>query len=138
LILIAKRALKIGLAVLLTVMVAGAVLLYPYEISGVPEWQIRILDSTGKPMVGVPVSEGWLDPIDEGNASGDQQETDATGTVVFQKRILHSRLEFKFRGAKASARIQVCAKDEYGAVYWDGAEGLPRTLTLQRGSCPYD
>ena len=136
--LIAKRALKIGLAVVLAGMVAGAVLLYPYETSGVPEWRIQVLDSTGKPMVGVPVNEGWLDPIDEGNASGDQEETDATGTVIFRKRILHSRLEFKFRGAKASARILVCAKDEYGALYWDGAEALPRTLTLQRGSCPYD
>lgn len=133
-----KAVLKIGIAILAATIIAGAVLLYPYEIAGVPEWRIQILDSNGKPVAGVPVGEGWLDPIDEGNAMGDQKETDATGTVVFPKRILHSRLELGFGGLKRSARIIVCAKDEYGAVYWDGSGALPGTLNLERGSCPYD
>ena len=133
-----KKTLKIGIAVLLAAIIAGAILLYPYEIAGISEWRIQVLDSNGKPMAGVPVSEGWLDPIDEGNSMGDQKETDTTGTVVFPKRILHSRLELGFRGRKRSARIMVCARDEYGAVYWDGAGALPQTLNLQRGSCPYD
>ena len=98
--LIAKRALKIGLAVVLAGMVAGAVLLYPYETSGVPEWRIQVLDSTGKPMVGVPVNEGWLDPIDEGNASGDQEETDATGTVIFRSVFCTADLSLNFAEPK--------------------------------------
>jgi hypothetical protein len=119
-------------------MIVVVVLLHPYEIPGVPEWRLQILDSGGNAMVGVPVNEGWLDPIDEGNESLQQRETDATGTVLFPKRVLHSRLELGFRGVKGHARVQVCAKDEFGAIYWDGSTRLPKTLKLQNGSCPYD
>lgn len=113
-----KAALKIGIAALLVIIIAGVVLLYPYEVPGIPDWRIQILDSNGKPMDGVPVNEDWLDPIDEGNS--DQKQTDANGTIVFPKHTLHSRLGLGFRGRKRSARILVCTKDEYGAVYWDG------------------
>jgi hypothetical protein len=135
---VTKRILKIGLGTLLIAVTVVAVLLYPYEISGVPEWRLQILDSGGSAMAGVPVNEGWLDPVDEGNASLDQRETDATGTVSFPRRVLHNRIELGFRGVKAHARIQVCAKDEFGALYWDGSAPLPKTLKLQTGSCPYD
>lgn len=135
---VTKRTLKIGLGVLLIAVVVVAVLLYPYEIPGVPEWRLQILDSGGSAMVGVPVNEDWLDPVDEGNASGDQRQTDSTGTVLFPKRALHNRLELGSRGVTGHAHIQVCAKDEFGAVYWDGSTALPKTLKLQNGSCPYD
>lgn len=133
-----KRAFKIDVLVLLAIILSGATLLYPYKVSGVPEWRLQILDSGGRPMVGVPVTQEWLDPIDEGNSSGNQRQTDAAGTVVFPKRILHSRLELGFRGVKQRARVLVCWKDEYGTVDWDGSGALSGTLNLQRGPCPYD
>ncbi|MGC2526226.1 MAG: hypothetical protein WA639_00660 [Candidatus Acidiferrum sp.] len=123
---------------LVIVVTAVAVLFYPYEIPGVPEWRLQILDSGGNAMAGVPVNEDWLDPVDEGNSSGDQRQTDSTGTVLFPKRVLHNQLEFGFLGVKAHARIQVCAKGEFGSIYWEGSAPLPKTLKLQNGSCPYD
>jgi hypothetical protein len=133
-----KRGLKIGVLVLLGLILLGTILLYPYKVSGIPEWRIHVLDADGKPMVNVPVSQEWLDPVDEGNASGDQQQTDATGTVVFPRRILHTRLELGFRGVMRSSRVLVCSKEQYGTVGWEGSGALPGSLSLRRGPCPYD
>jgi hypothetical protein len=129
---------KIALGIPLGAIVAGAVLLCPYRTRGIPEWQLQVLDSKGKPLAGVPVSEEWLDPIDEGNSTSDQRKTDPNGTVAFPKRVLHSRLEFAFQGIKPGARILLCTTDEFGAVYWDGSGPPPSTAKLQKGSCPYD
>jgi hypothetical protein len=133
-----KRALKIGVSVLLGLILVGAVLLYPYELPGIPEWRVQVLDSSGRAMASVPVSQEWLNPIDEGIVSADQRETDATGAVVFPKRPLHNRFALGFR-TKRSARLNVCANGEYGDVDWDGDRPEPpKTLTLKNGSCPYD
>ena len=133
-----KRALKIGVAIIVAAIAAAAALIYPYKIPGIPEWRIQILDSRGKPLVAVPVNEDWLDPMDEGNSSGDQRKTDGTGTVVFPKRALRNRLALGSWRTKREARILVCTNDEYGALYWDGSGASPATLTLQQGACPYD
>jgi hypothetical protein len=55
---------KIALGIPLGAIVAGAMLFYPYRTRGIPEWWLQVLDSNGKPLAGVLVSEDWLDPID--------------------------------------------------------------------------
>jgi hypothetical protein len=133
-----KLAIKMALGIPLGAIAAGAMLFYPYRTKGIPEWRLQVLDSNGKPLAGVPVSEDWLDPIDEGNSTSDQKKTEPNGAVAFPQRVLHSRLEFAFQGIKPDARIQLCTNEEFGAVYWDGSGPPPSTLKLKKGFCPYD
>ena len=133
-----NRALKIGVAIVVGAIAAGAALIYPYEVPSMPEWKLQVLDSSGKPVAGVRVNQEWVDPIDDGIIRADGKQTDASGTVVFPKRILHNRLALHFGKMKQSTRAFLCPGDQYGAVYWDGVGELPATLTLQQGACPYD
>lgn len=133
-----SRKLKIALSSVGLLLLMFVVLWYPYKTRGVPEWQIQVLDINGKPLAGVEVNEEWLDPIRDGIVLLDVNQTDASGRVIFPKRVRRNQLISGIVRKRPSARVYICWQDQYGDVDWDGVSSVPPArLTLKKGSCPY-
>ena len=44
---------------LITIVVLVVFALVPFETTVAPEWKIRVVDESAKPVAGVPISEVW-------------------------------------------------------------------------------
>jgi hypothetical protein len=131
---------KLKVAMLLVGLVLGGVfvLWYPYESGSVPEWKLQVVDQSGNAVVGAQVNQDWLNPIDDGIFSADSRTTDASGVVLFPKRVLHNRLALGVGHSVPASRLFVCWQDQFGDFDWDGNRAhLATKLALKKGSCPY-
>jgi hypothetical protein len=84
---ISRKSLGIGITAILL-----ALLLFPFETMVVPEWNLRIVDETGKKVSSVPVTESWSHYVLEKNGHYDEQVTDAEGYVRFPRRGIRANL----------------------------------------------
>jgi hypothetical protein len=131
---------KLKLMMLLVGLILSAVfaLWYPYVSGSVPEWKIQIVNQSGQVIVGAQVNQEWIDPIDDGIVIGDSRTTDASGMVLFPRRILRNRLALGFAHAAPASRLFVCWEDQFGDLDWDGQPPRSATkLVLKKGACPY-
>jgi hypothetical protein len=133
-----NHRLRLTLLSIFVVLILGVALWFPYQTRGIPEWRLTILDKNGNALVGAPVNQEWINPIEDGIVNTDNQHTDSRGVVTFPHRALRNRLALGFAPAKPSVRVLVCWQDQYGDIDWDGVSPEPpKTLTLKVGSCPY-
>jgi hypothetical protein len=131
---------KLKVAMTLVGLALGVVfaLWYPYESGTVPEWKLQVVDPNGKPVVGAKVNQEWINPIEDGMVRADSRTTDASGVVLFPKRILHNRLALGTGHSAPSSRLFVCWQDNFGDANWDGNPShLYAKLVLKKGACPY-
>ena len=132
------RKLKVAILLAGLVLVVVFALWYPYESGTVPEWKLQVVDLSGNPVAGAQANQEWINPIEDGMVSADSRTTDASGVVLFPKRVLHNRLALGTRHSAPSSRLFVCWQDEFGAVDWDGKPShLSAKLELRKGACPY-
>ena len=111
---------------------------FPYRIEGVPEWKAQIVEESGRPITFVQVTQGWINPVDDGVVASDSRVTDQAGVVIFPPRRLKDRLLLGIFLTKPSAHIFVCFPHQYADVDWDGAASVPpRVIALKKGSCLY-
>jgi hypothetical protein len=136
--------LKIALLVFSAILLIAVVLLYPYNAGNIPEWKLRIVDQTGKPVVGAQVEQEWLDPIREGQTMVESRNSDADGWVLFPKRPIHNQLANGFLRSGPSAHIYMCWQDKsdqvwHGQLFYEGKSSeLVRQLVLVKGPvCPF-
>lgn len=79
-----------------TVIASVAVLLaYPFDTTVVPEWKIRIVDATSKPVPNVTVREQWRNHSVEFHGHNDDRTTDSDGYVSFPRRTVRASLIFR-------------------------------------------
>lgn len=130
--------------VLGAVLLIALVLFYPYIAESIPEWRVRIVDQTGKPIVGAQVEEEWFDPVDEGPAMLESRNTGLDGWVLFPKRPIHNRLANGSLKFKPSAHIYMCWQDPsgqvlYGQSFYEGNRSeLAGQLVATKGPvCPF-
>lgn len=120
------------------------ILFCPYNAGSIPEWKLRIVDPSGKPVVGAQVEQEWLDPIDDGQPMLDSRNTDLEGWVLFPKRAIRNQLANGFSNSGPRAHIYTCWQDRsgqvlHGQLFYEGKRSeLARQLILAKASvCPY-
>ena len=74
-------------------------LAYPFQSTVVPEWKIRIVDETGKPVPNVVVREQWRDHSVEFHGHNEERITDSEGYVFFPRRTVRAPLMFRVVGS---------------------------------------
>lgn len=132
---------------LIAVAVCICIGLLPIPINLAPEWNVVVLDESGKPLVGVPVRESWYHYLNDASGS-EKKVSDTDGKVSFprrDKRTLLGVLAF-FRvitaiiphGGGSSADVTVY-RDGYGmaTIYWKPRDDPFRT-TITLRSCNND
>lgn len=139
-----SRKFKFGLLVLGATSLVVLVALYPYNAGSVPEWKLRIVDQSGRPVFGARVEEEWLDPIREGQVMLESRDTDSDGWVLFPEHPVHNQLANGFLRSGPSAHIFMCWEDQsgqvlYGQLFYDGKSGqmVHRLVTSKGRICPF-
>lgn len=92
----------VGVAVLIA-------LLWPRKYTMCPEWTVRVMDSSGAAMAGVPVRRACADYSTDRYNHSDELRTDATGTVRFTIDTRRMPLVERIAGAISQARMGVHA-----------------------------
>ena len=77
-------------ALIIILLVAAAVGLYPWQSMVVPEWKVRIVDQKGVPLANTGVREVWQDYSSETRSHQQDLVTDNDGYVSFPKRTIRS------------------------------------------------
>ena len=73
-------------------------LAYPFDTMVVPEWKLRIVDETGKPIPNVVVIEQWRNHSVEFHGHSEDRTTDMNGYVSFPRRTVRASLLFRVVG----------------------------------------
>jgi hypothetical protein len=73
-------------------------LAYPFDTTVVPEWKIRIVDETSKPVPNVVVREQWRNHSVEFHGHHEDRKTDSEGYVSFPRRTVRAPLIFRVAG----------------------------------------
>ena len=82
-----------------TLIACLAVLLaYPFDTTVVPEWKIRIVDETSKPVPNIVVREQWRNHSVEFHGHNEDRMTNSEGSVSFPRRTVRASLIFRVVG----------------------------------------
>lgn len=82
----------------LLVTCVGLLLLYPYETTVVPPWNIRVTDELGGPVAKAIVSEHWRHHSIETQGHDEARTTNDEGYVWFPRRTVRASLAFRIIG----------------------------------------
>ena len=77
-----------SLAVVLLLLVG--VVVYPFQMTIVPEWKLRVITDAGSPVGEINVTEHWQHYLFERHAHEDAQKTGVDGRVSFPERTLRA------------------------------------------------
>lgn len=76
----------------LPLLTAAIVLVYPFQTTVAPAWQLRVIDDTGLAVADMKVTEHWQHNSLESAGHEDMQTTDRDGRVSFPARPIRSNL----------------------------------------------
>jgi hypothetical protein len=80
---------------ILSSVVLGGILLYPWKTTVVPEWRVRIVDQSGAPLANTGVREVWQHSSVEARSHEEDRVTDNEGYVTFPQRTIRSPLAIR-------------------------------------------
>jgi hypothetical protein len=80
---------------------------YPRQETVAPDWHINVTDDSGRPLIGIKITEVWQDYTVERNSHEDSQVTDADGHLVFIGTLCGYRLS----GAFAERLAILCPRE---------------------------
>ena len=69
-----------------------AFLIYPFQQTIIPAWQLRIIDNHGSPVSEINITEHWQHWLFEKNAHDDWRKPGLDGRVSFPERTMRSSL----------------------------------------------
>ena len=84
-------------------LVATILLLFPLRTQVVPAWTVRVVDSTGAPVVQAVVRQSWKHAPFEAERNEGSGTTDEAGTRSFPRRMLRMSLAERLVGFAAAA-----------------------------------
>ena len=79
------------------------ILVYPFDITVVPEWKLRVVDQTGQPLRGNRVRESWCHYTLETRCHEEELTSDSDGYIRFPRRAI--RANFVTWAAKFLVRL---------------------------------
>ena len=123
--------------------IAGTlVLLIPWKSQIAPAWMLRVVDQNGIPIVGLTVSQNWIDPNFQGWWLEEDFRTDRDGIVTFPERrtwrngflVAASPVWNRMLFGKKSYDAMAFGWGIYsrGEVYYRNGQVAPTELVMQR------
>jgi len=83
---------------ILLVVFALVVLLYPSQMTVVPQWRVRVVDESGTPLANTGVRETWQHYDAESTGHEEDLVTDHEGYVTFPERKIRAPLAVRIVG----------------------------------------
>jgi len=110
-------------------------LLYPFETTTVPQWNLRILDDGGAPVREINVTEHWQNYLLESEGNEEAQTTNQDGLVSFGARTIRASVARRlFSRLNKSGNYSNRGKPiRYGAVVVWGSKSYETTVAVYPG-----
>ena len=122
------------------VVIASAViflvtLLFPFETTTVPPWDLRILDDAGAPVSEINVTEHWQNYLLESDGHEEAQTTNQDGRVSFDARNIRANIVRRLfaRISKFGNYNTQGRPIRYGAAVVWGSKGHETTVAMYQG-----
>ncbi|MGH9870976.1 MAG: hypothetical protein ACRD9S_00645 [Pyrinomonadaceae bacterium] len=111
------------------------VLLYPFETTTVPQWNLRIVDDAGAPVREINVTEHWQNYLLESGGHEEAQTTNQDGLVSFAVRNIRASLVSRLfaRIGKFGNYDNRGRPVRYGAVVVWGSKSHETTVAMYSG-----
>ncbi|HKZ81148.1 MAG TPA: hypothetical protein VJ124_22950 [Pyrinomonadaceae bacterium] len=81
----------------------GLLLVYPFESTVVPEWNVRIIDESGNPVRNLSITQGWADYSLQSKRAEETRRTDSQGHVYFPRRVVRAPMVVRLAGPALSS-----------------------------------
>jgi hypothetical protein len=126
------------------VVIAAAVLifvtfLYPFQMTIVPQWNLRVVDDSGAPVPAINVTEHWQHYLLESDGHEEAKTTNQDGQVSFDRRNIRASIAGRLfaRITKSGGHDARTHAVRYGAVVVWGSKSYETTVAVyQEGEIP--
>lgn len=115
------------------------ILLYPFKMTTVPEWNLRVLDDSGTAVRGIKVTEHWQHYLLEDRGHEDPRITSDEGRVGFPDRSIRASLLGRLfaRMGKIGSQGDRARTDPYGSVVvWGRKDHVTTVAVHPEGKLP--
>jgi hypothetical protein len=111
------------------------VLIYPFQTTVVPIWNLRVVDDAGAPVVGINVTQHWQHNLLESIGHEELQRTDEDGQVVFPARTIRASLvsRIRLRAMKLWREGSAAKFNRYASVVVWGSKGNETNVAVYDG-----
>ncbi|MEP6820199.1 MAG: hypothetical protein ABJA18_11740 [bacterium] len=113
-------------------------LLYPFQTTTVPQWNLRVIDDAGAPVREINVTEHWQDYLLEPDGHEELQSTNQGGLVSFETRNIRASIVRRLFAqiSKFGSRDHRGRPVRYGAVVVWGKKEYETTVAVYQGDVP--
>ena len=125
---------RLQMAVAAALVLLLITLLYPFQTTTVPQWNLRVVDDAGAPLREINITEHWQQYLLEPSGHEEAQTTDQDGRVSFGVRSIRASPAHRLL-----ARLSIFARqgshgriDPYGAVVVWGSKAHETTVAVYR------
>jgi len=108
------------------------ILLYPFQTTVLPQWDLQVVDDAGTPVREINVTEHWQHYLLESSGHEEAQRTNQDGRVSFAVRNIRTGLARRLlaRISKIGQAGDRGRTDPYGAVVVWGSKGYLTTVAV--------
>jgi hypothetical protein len=109
--------------------------LYPFETTTVPQWNLRVVDDAGKPVREINVTEHWQNYLLEPDGHEEAQTTKQNGLVSFNARSIRASVARRLLGriGRFGNYDNRGRPVRYGAVVVWGSKDHETTVAVYQG-----
>jgi hypothetical protein len=139
-----KSKIKLVTVVIVLCIVLGGIF-YPFELTDVPAWRIRVVDQTGKPVSGVVLRQYWKNYTlaTEAGENTEEKQSDMNGYVQFEQRstkasvaqrLLRGSLRFIAQLSHGSVGVssRVVVLESLTTLNYEPGQPLPQAVKVFR------
>ncbi len=108
--------------------------LYPFKTTTLPEWNVRVVDDAGTPVVEINVTEHWQHYLLESAGHEEAQTSNQDGKVSFDLRSIRASLASRLfaRISKIGRQGNRGRTEPYGAVVVWGSKDYETTVAVHQ------
>lgn len=127
-----SKRFRIGVVVALAVLLVA--LLYPFETTLVPQWNLRIVDDSGAPVREINVTEHWQNYLLESEGHEEAKATNQDGFVSFRARNIRASVANRvFAWINKLGSQNRGRPVRYGSVVVWGSKNYETTVAVYSG-----
>ena len=126
---------RMRIVVVLALAVVLIIFLYPFETTTVPQWNLRVVDDAGAPVLEINVTEHWQNYLLESEGHEEAQTTNQDGLVSFGARSIRASVLRRLfaRISKFGNYNNRGRPIRYGAVVVWGSKSYETTVAVYPG-----
>lgn len=131
-------AYRFRIAVLAALVLSLFAILYPFQTTTVPQWNLRVVDDGGAPVREINVTEHWQDYLLESEGHEEVRTTNQDGVVSFGLRSISASITRRLfaRIGKFGSHQPDGRAVQYGAVVVWGNKSYETTVAVYQGETP--